>query len=193
MTISQSILVTGGAGYIGSHTVVELMAAGHEVFIADNLCNSRADVIDRIATIAGRRPGFANLDMRDDTGLRKLFSEHSFEAVLHFAGLKAVGESVAKPLLYYDNNISGTLFLLDAMAEAGVKTLVFSSSATVYGDPSTVPITEDFPLNATNPYGRSKLMIEEVLRDVVKSDSQWRGGLLRFFYPRGGDQARPIR
>src|SRR5437868_6690502 len=146
MTGSQSILVTGGAGYIGSHTVVELLAAGHEVFIVDNLCNSKAQVIERIAAISGRRPGFAAIDMRDRGGLRRLFSDHSFNSVLHFAGLKAVGESVSKPLEYYDNNVTGTLFLLEAMAEAKVYTLVFSSSATVYGNPHTVPITEDFPL-----------------------------------------------
>ena len=185
MTASQSILVTGGAGYIGSHTVVELQAAGHEVFIADNLCNSTSEVIDRIETISGRRPGFANLDMRDLGGLRKLFSDHSFHAVLHFAGLKAVGESVNNPLAYYDNNVTGTLFLLEAMDEAGVKTLVFSSSATVYGNPHAVPITEDFPLSATNPYGRSKLIIEDILRDTARADSQWRVALLRYFNPVG--------
>ncbi|HXF16677.1 MAG TPA: UDP-glucose 4-epimerase GalE [Burkholderiales bacterium] len=185
MTASQSILVTGGAGYIGSHTVVELQAAGHEVFIADNLCNSTSEVIDRIETISGRRPGFANLDMRDLGGLRKLFSDHSFHAVLHFAGLKAVGESVSNPLAYYDNNVTGTLFLLEAMDEAGVKTLVFSSSATVYGNPHAVPITEDFPLSATNPYGRSKLIIEDILRDTARADSQWRVALLRYFNPVG--------
>ena len=189
MTAASSILVTGGAGFIGSHTVVELLAAGHEVFIVDNLCNSRSSVIGRIATIAGRRPGFADLDMRDRDGLRKLFSTHSFDAVLHFAGLKAVGDSVSKPLLYYDNNVSGTISLLDSMEEAGLKTLVFSSSATVYGDPSAVPITEDFPLNATNPYGRSKLMIEDILRDMAKSDPRWRVALLRYFNPVGAHES----
>jgi UDP-glucose 4-epimerase len=185
MTGSQSILVTGGAGYIGSHTVVELLAAGHEVFIADNLCNSKAEVIDRIAAISGQRPGFGAIDLRDRGGLRKLFSEHAFQSVLHFAGLKAVGESVSKPLEYYDNNVTGTLFLLEAMAEAGVYTLVFSSSATVYGNPHAVPITEDFPLNATNPYGRSKLIIEDILRDTARADAQWRIALLRYFNPVG--------
>jgi UDP-glucose 4-epimerase len=189
VTAASSILVTGGAGYIGSHTVIELLAAGHDVFIVDNLCNSRPEVIDRIATIAGRRPGFAELDMRDREGLRKLFSKHSFSAVLHFAGLKSVGESVAKPLLYYENNISGTVSLLESMAEAAVKTLVFSSSATVYGDPSTVPITEDFPLSATNPYGRSKLIVEDILRDMVKADPQWRVALLRYFNPVGAHES----
>ncbi len=189
MSTGSSILVTGGAGYIGSHTAVELLAAGHEVFIIDNLCNSRLIVIDRIAAIAGRRPDFANLDLRDREGLRNLFSMRTFDAVLHFAGLKAVGESVAKPLLYYDNNVNGTVSLLEAMAEAGVKTLVFSSSATVYGDPAVVPITEDFPLRATNPYGRSKLMIEDILRDTAQADPQWRIALLRYFNPVGAHES----
>jgi UDP-glucose 4-epimerase len=189
VSTGSSILVTGGAGYIGSHTVIELMAAGHDVFIIDNLCNSRLSVIDRIAAIAGRRPEFARLDMRDRGGLRTLFSTHAFDAVLHFAGLKAVGESVAKPLLYYDNNVAGTVSLLESMAQAGVKTLVFSSSATVYGDPSAVPITEGFPLNATNPYGRSKLMVEDILRDTARSDPQWRFALLRYFNPVGAHES----
>jgi len=185
----SSILVTGGAGYIGSHTVVELLAEGHEVLIIDNLCNSTLSVIDRIAAIAGRRPEFANVDMRDRVGLRKLFTAQSFSAVLHFAGLKAVGESVAKPLLYYDNNVAGTVSLLESMTEAGVKTLVFSSSATVYGDPPSVPIVESFPLSATNPYGRSKLMIEDILRDTARSDPQWRIALLRYFNPVGAHES----
>jgi UDP-glucose 4-epimerase len=189
VTAVSSILVTGGAGYIGSHAVVELLAAGHEVFIADNLCNSKSSVIDRIETIVGRRPGFVNLDMRDRDGLRTLFSRHSFDAVLHFAGLKAVGESVAKPLLYYDNNVSGTVSLLESMQEAGVRTMVFSSSATVYGDPAAVPITEDFPLRATNPYGRCKLMIEDILRDLGHADPRWRVALLRYFNPVGAHQS----
>jgi UDP-glucose 4-epimerase len=189
VSAGSSILVTGGAGYIGSHTVVELLAEGHEVFIVDNLCNSRLSVIDRIAAIAGRRPAFANLDMRDRLGLKNLFSAHSFDAVLHFAGLKAVGESVEKPLLYYDNNVAGTVSLLESMAEAAVKTLVFSSSATVYGDPPAVPITEGFALNATNPYGRSKLMIEDILRDTARSDPQWRIALLRYFNPVGAHES----
>jgi len=183
MSTRSSILVTGGAGYIGSHTVVELLAAGYDVFIIDNLCNSRLSAIDNIAAIAGRKPEFLNLDMRDRAGLRNLFSAHSFDAVLHFAGLKSVGESVAKPLLYYDNNVAGTTSLLASMAEAGVKTLVFSSSATVYGEPRS--IKEDFPLSATNAYGRSKLMIEDILRDTVRSDPRWRIALLRYFNPVG--------
>ncbi len=179
------ILVTGGAGYIGSHTVVELMAAGYEVFVIDNLANSKPSVLDRIERIAGRRPGFAALDIRDREGLRRLFAGNKFSAVVHFAGLKAVGESVAKPLQYYDNNVSGSLVLFEAMAQARVRNMVFSSSATVYGDPPSVPIREDFPLAATNPYGRSKLMIEDILRDVARSDGHWRIALLRYFNPVG--------
>jgi len=185
----SSILVTGGTGYIGSHTVVELMAQGHEVVIIDNLCNSKRSVIDTIAKISGRKPQFMNLDLRDKAGLKELFSAHSFDAVLHFAGLKSVGESVAKPLQYYDNNIVGTIHLLEAMAAAGVKTIVFSSSATVYGDPASVPITEDFPLSVTNPYGRSKLIIEDILRDTVRADPQWRVALLRYFNPVGAHES----
>lgn len=179
------ILVTGGAGYIGSHTVVELMAAGLEVVIADNFSNAKPTVIDRLETIAGRRPILVHLDVRDRSALRRLFAAERFDAVIHFAGLKAVGESVAQPLRYYDNNVSGSVALFECMAEAGVKTLVFSSSATVYGDPQSVPIKEDFALSATNPYGRSKLMIEDVLRDVAKVDPDWRIALLRYFNPVG--------
>lgn len=179
------ILITGGAGYIGSHTAVELMLAGGDVLIVDNFCNSKASVLDRIGRIAGRRPEFVEADIRDREAMRALFARHRFEAVIHFAGLKAVGESVAQPLRYYDNNVYGSLVLFEAMAGAGVKKLVFSSSATVYGDPHAVPIREDFPLSATNPYGRSKLMIEEVLRDVARSDAAWRIALLRYFNPVG--------
>ena len=179
------ILVTGGTGYIGSHTAVELMAAGHEVFIIDNLCNSKASVLDRIGRIAGRRPGFAQMDVRDRAALRQLFSAHRFDAVLHFAGLKAVGESVARPLAYYANNVSGSVVLFECTAEAGVRTIVFSSSATVYGEPASVPIREDFPLSASNAYGRSKLMIEEILRDLAQTDALWRIALLRYFNPVG--------
>ncbi len=179
------ILITGGAGYIGSHTAVELMAAGREVFVIDNFCNSKPSVLDRVERIAGQRPGFAQVDIRDRLRLRQLFAEHRFEAVIHFAGLKAVGESVTKPFLYYDNNVAGSVALFETMAEAGVKHLVFSSSATVYGDPDAVPIREDCPLSATNPYGRSKLMVEEILRDVARSDPTWRIALLRYFNPVG--------
>ena len=179
------ILVTGGTGYIGSHAVVELIAAGHDVFIIDNLCNSKASVLDRIDRIAGRRPGFAQIDVRNRPALRELFRAHRFDAVIHFAGLKAVGESVAMPLAYYDNNVSGSVALIECMVEAGVKTIVFSSSATVYGDPHAVPITEAFPLKPANPYGRTKLMIEEILRDVASTDAVWRVALLRYFNPVG--------
>ena len=179
------ILITGGTGYIGSHTVVELMAAGYDVFIIDNLCNSKASVLDRIERIAGRRPGFAQIDVRDRLALRRFFTDHRFEAVIHFAGLKAVGESVERPLAYYDNNVSGSVALVECMMEAEVKTMVYSSSATVYGDPVSVPIREDFPLSPANPYGRSKLMIEEILRDVASTDPAWRIALLRYFNPVG--------
>ena len=179
------ILVTGGTGYIASHTVVELMAAGQDAFIIDNLCNSKPSVLDRVARIAGRRPEFAQIDVRDRAALRRLFAEQRFDAVIHFAGLKAVGESVQQPLAYYDNNVCGSVALLECMAEAGVKTLVFSSSATVYGEPASVPIREDFPLSASNAYGRSKLMIEEILRDLARSDPSWRVALLRYFNPVG--------
>ncbi|MBV2235656.1 MAG: UDP-glucose 4-epimerase GalE [Sterolibacterium sp.] len=179
------ILVTGGAGYIGSHTVVELLAAGHDVLILDNHCNSQPAVIERISQIAGRRPQHVRGDIRDRQLLRELFAVQPIAAVIHFAGLKAVGESVAQPLRYYDNNVNGSLALFECMAEAGVRTLVFSSSATVYGDPHSVPIREDFPLSATNPYGRSKLMIEDILRDIARSDAGWRIALLRYFNPVG--------
>jgi len=164
---------------------VELMAAGHEIFILDNLCNSKASVLDRIQRIVGRRPRFEQIDVRDRPALRRIFSSHRFDAVVHFAGLKAVGESVERPLEYYDNNVSGSVALFDCMGEAGLRTIVFSSSATVYGEPATVPIREDFPLSACNPYGRSKLMIEDVLRDTAAADSAWRIALLRYFNPVG--------
>jgi UDP-glucose 4-epimerase len=190
--MTQAILVTGGLGYIGSHTVVELMTAGHEVLIVDNLANSKLSVLDRIARIAGRMPGFVQLDVRDRSGMARLFAAQDFVAVIHFAGLKAVGESVAKPLMYYDTNVAGSLVLFETMAQAGVKNLVFSSSATVYGDPHAVPIHEDFPLSATNPYGRSKLIIEEILRDLAKSDPDWRIALLRYFNPVGAHASGTI-
>jgi UDP-glucose 4-epimerase len=181
----MAILITGGTGYIGSHTTVELMAAGHDVFTVDNLCNSKASVLDRIERIAGRRPGFARVDVRDRPALRQLLATHRFDAVIHFAGLKAVGESVTRPLAYYENNVSGSLTLLECMTETALRTIVFSSSATVYGEPASVPICEDFPLSAANPYGRSKLMIEEILRDTAASDRSWRIALLRYFNPVG--------
>lgn len=181
----QNILVTGGTGYIGSHTAVELLAAGHDIFVIDNLSNSKAAVLDRVERIAGRRPGFAQMDIRDRPALRKLFTDQRFDAVIHFAGLKAVGESVEKPLTYYDNNVSGSVTLFECMAEAGVSAIVFSSSATVYGEPASLPIREDFPLSASNPYGRSKLMIEEILRDFAKAQPAWRIAVLRYFNPVG--------
>jgi len=181
----MAYLVTGGTGYIGSHTVVELMAAGHDVFIVDNLCNSKASVLDRIQLIAGRRPGFAQIDVRDRPALRQLLASRRFDAVVHFAGLKAVGESVEKPLAYYDNNVSGSVALLECMTDVGVGTIVFSSSATVYGEPATLPIREDFPLSASNPYGRTKLTIEEILRDHARTGRDWRVALLRYFNPVG--------
>ncbi|MDB5809280.1 MAG: UDP-glucose 4-epimerase GalE [Betaproteobacteria bacterium] len=185
MSSYPSILVTGGAGYIGSHTVVELMAAGHDVFIVDNLCNSKTSVVDRIARIAGRRPGFAHIDVRDRAALRQHFSKHRPDAVIHFAGLKAVGESVARPLRYYDDNVSGSIALAECMLEADVKTIVFSSSATVYGEPPSVQYKEDFPLAPVNPYGRTKLMVEEILRDVAHAEQDARVALLRYFNPVG--------
>ncbi len=181
----MKILLTGGAGYIGSHTAVECLAAGYDVVVFDNLSNSSEKSLERVAEIAGKSVTFVQGDIRDQAALRKLFTEHPVDAVVHFAGLKAVGESVEKPLLYYDNNIGGSIALFESMAEAGVKSLVFSSSATVYGDPGRVPITEDFPLSATNPYGRSKLFIEEMLRDLAQSDDGWRVALLRYFNPVG--------
>ncbi len=179
------ILVTGGTGYIGSHTVVELLAAGKDVLILDNYANSSPNVLERIAKISGRAPAFREGDIRDADGLRALFAAHRIEAVIHFAGLKAVGESVEQPLTYYDNNVNGTLCLLQAMRQAGVRRLVFSSSATVYGDPHHVPIREDFPLQATNPYGRSKLMVEEMLRDLQRAEADWQIAILRYFNPVG--------
>ena len=179
------ILVTGGAGYIGSHTVVQLIAAGHDLLILDNFSNSSPKVLDRIFAISGSRPQVIEGDIRDPVLLKRIFSEYPIDAVIHFAGLKAVGESVAQPIRYFDNNVVGSLRLFEAMAEANVKTLVFSSSATVYGDPHAVPICESFPLQATNPYGRTKLHIEEMLRDISRADPAWRIALLRYFNPVG--------
>lgn len=179
------ILVTGGTGYIGSHTVVELLSRGEELLILDNLSNSSVKVLDRVEAITGKRPAFVEGDILDRPLLDRLFAQFPICSVIHFAGLKAVGESVAKPLLYYRNNVVGSTNLFEAMAAAGVKQLVFSSSATVYGDPHAVPIREDFPLQATNPYGRTKLMIEDILRDLVQADPTWRIAILRYFNPVG--------
>ncbi len=176
-------LVTGGLGYIGSHTCVELLAKGHRVTVVDNLSNSKPAVLERIERIVGKRPGFVQADIRNRVALIEALA--GCDAVIHFAGLKAVGESVTKPVEYYSNNVAGSIALFEVMAQTGVKTLVFSSSATVYGDPHAVPIREHFPLSATNPYGRSKLMIEDMLRDVAKADPGWRIALLRYFNPVG--------
>ena len=179
------ILITGGTGYIGSHTVVELLNRGESVLILDNLCNSSVRVLDRIEQICGRRPEFVKADIRDREALRDVLASHPIQSVIHFAGLKAVGESVTQPLAYYENNVLGSINLFQAMVAAGVKQLVFSSSATVYGDPHAVPIREDFPLRATNPYGRTKLMIEEILRDLGLAEPSWRIAILRYFNPVG--------
>ncbi len=179
------ILVTGGAGYIGSHTVVEMLAANLEPLILDNFSNSSPRVVDAIERIAGKRPPVVEGDVRDRAGLRRIFDAHPIDGVIHFAGLKAVGESVEQPMRYYENNVAGSLALFQAMAEAEVFRLVFSSSATVYGDPHSVPIREDFPLRVTNPYGRSKLIIEDMLRDLAHADPRWRVALLRYFNPVG--------
>ena len=185
----MAVLVTGGAGYIGSHTVVELLKAGQDVVVVDNFCNSHPVVLDRIAQIAGRAPIFHELDVRDGAALAQVFSQHQIDSVIHFAGLKAVGESCQIPLTYYQNNIAATLTLCEEMAKAGAFNLVFSSSATVYGDPHAVPIREEFPLSATNPYGRSKLMVEEMLRDIAKADPRWGVVLLRYFNPVGAHES----
>lgn len=184
--ISKKILVTGGAGYIGSHTCVELLVAGYELVVIDNLSNSKLESLTRVERIAGRKVVFHQVDIRDQQGLREVFDQHDIEAVIHFAGLKSVGESVDQPLRYYDNNVAGTVALCEIMAAKGVRKLVFSSSATVYGDPHTMPIREDFPVGGTtNPYGASKLMVENILRDLQVSDSTWRIVILRYFNPVG--------
>lgn len=183
------ILVTGALGYIGSHTCVELIKAGHEPIAIDNLSNSSRSVLDRVARIAEQPMMFIESDIRDREAMDAVFSAHDFDAVMHFAGLKAVGESVDQPLRYYDNNVHGSLVLFETMHAHDVKTLVFSSSATVYGDPATVPIREHFPLSATNPYGRSKLMVEDMLRDLAVSDPAWRIALLRYFNPVGAHES----
>ena len=185
----MKILVTGGMGYIGSHTVVELLAAGHDVVVLDNLSNAKASVRERVMRIAGRPFTFIEADVRDRAAVEAAFAAHGVDSVIHFAGLKAVGESVQQPLRYYDNNVSGSLVLFESMAKYGVKSLVFSSSATVYGDPASVPIFEHFPLSATNPYGRSKLMIEDLLRDLHRADPGWRIALLRYFNPVGAHES----
>jgi UDP-glucose 4-epimerase len=187
--LAMKVLLTGGTGYIGSHTALALVQAGHEVVLYDNLCNSKASVVDRLAQIVGQRPVFVQGDIRDTALLQNTLQQQGVEAVVHFAGLKAVGESVAKPVDYYANNVQGTVSLLQAMQAADVKTLVFSSSATVYGDPQYLPLDEAHPTSATNPYGRSKLHIEEILRDVAASDASWRMACLRYFNPVGAHES----
>jgi len=182
---NMRILVTGGAGYIGSHTCVELLEAGYEVIVVDNLQNSNEEALKRVKEITGKSLKFYKIDMVDKSALEKVFSENDIQAVIHFAGLKSVGESVSIPLKYYSNNIVSTLVLAEVMKSFKVDKLVFSSSATVYGDPRTVPITEDFPLSATNPYGKTKLFIEEILRDLYVSDPSWNIAILRYFNPVG--------
>jgi UDP-glucose 4-epimerase len=185
----MKILVTGGVGYIGSHTVIQLVKENYEVVIVDNLSNSKIESLKRVESITNSTIKFYKADLLDKEALGKIFSDEKFDAVIHFAGLKAVGESVEKPLHYYKNNVNGTLNLLEVMNANNVKNIVFSSSATVYGDPHTVPIMENFPLSATNPYGRSKLMIEEILRDLYKADKKWNIIILRYFNPVGAHES----
>ncbi|PTT50763.1 UDP-glucose 4-epimerase GalE [Aeromonas sp. HMWF014] len=185
----MNVLVTGGCGYIGSHTCLALQAAGMKPVVVDNLCNSKAGVLARIAAISGQQPVFYQGDIRDAVLLDRIFAEQQIDAVIHFAALKAVGESTRIPLDYYENNLSGTLTLLQAMKRAGVDSLVFSSSATVYGDPASTPIREDFPRSATNPYGRSKLIIEEILEDLQQAEPHWSMTLLRYFNPVGAHRS----
>lgn len=187
--IKMAVLVTGGAGYIGSHTCVELLNAGKEVVVIDNLCNSCEEALERVKKITGKEVTFYQADLLDRKAVEEVFEKENIESVIHFAGLKAVGESVQKPLEYYYNNITGTLILCDVMREHGVKKIVFSSSATVYGNPKTVPIKEDFPLSVTNPYGRTKLMLEEIFRDFYVADPEWNIILLRYFNPIGAHKS----
>ncbi len=185
----MNILVTGGVGYIGSHTCIELINAGYKVVVVDNLCNSSLESLKRAESIVDCNIPFHKVDIRDKQALTHVFEQYSIDGVIHFAGLKAVGESIEKPIEYYDTNVGGTFILAEVMREFDCKTFVFSSSATVYGDPHTVPIKEDFPLSVTNPYGRSKLMIEEFLRDVFVADKNWRIALLRYFNPVGAHKS----
>ncbi len=185
----MKILVTGGAGYIGSHTCLELLERGYQLVVVDNLSNSSRESLRRVEHLTGKAIQFCQVDLLDRAALDDVFTAHDFFAVIHFAGLKAVGESVSIPLKYYHNNITGTLVLCELMDKYKVRNMVFSSSATVYGDPHTVPITEEFPLSATNPYGRTKLMIEEILKDLHRADSSWNITLLRYFNPVGAHQS----
>ena len=188
----MSVLVTGGAGYIGSHTVIELLETGEDIIIVDNFSNSKPEMLDKIREISGKDFKFYEVDLLDRENLEKVFKENQIESVIHFAGLKAVGESVEKPIEYYHNNITGTLILLDVMRKYNCKKIVFSSSATVYGTPKTVPIKEDFPLSTTNPYGSTKLMIEQILRDVYIADNEFSVILLRYFNPIGAHKSGKI-
>ena len=182
----MKILVTGGAGFIGSHTLIELHNAGHDVVVIDNLCNSNPKSLERVAAICGTAIPFMKVDIRDRKGLEEVFTQFTFDACIHFAGLKAVGESVAKPLEYYENNIAGTLVLLDVMREHGCKNIIFSSSATVYGNPAQIPITEECPKgHCTNPYGQTKSMLEQIMMDMQAADPEWNVVLLRYFNPIG--------
>lgn len=185
----SKILVTGGAGYIGSHTAVELLEKGEEIIIVDNFSNSSPEMLEKIKEITKKDFGFYELDLLDEEKLEKVFEENEIESVIHFAGLKAVGESVEKPIEYYHNNITGTLILLKVMKKYGCKKIVFSSSATVYGNPKELPISEDFPLSTTNPYGSTKLMIEQILQDVAKADKDFSVAILRYFNPIGSHKS----
>jgi UDP-glucose 4-epimerase len=185
----SEILITGGAGYIGSHTCIELIKAGYNVVVVDSLCNSSLESLKRVESLVGCNIPFHRVDVRDKVALTLVFEQHSIDAVIHFAGLKSVSESVEKPIEYYDTNVGGTFILAEVMSEFNCKTFVFSSSATVYGDPHTVPIKEDFPLSVTNPYGRSKLMIEDFFQDVFVADDSWHIALLRYFNPVGAHKS----
>lgn len=188
----MKVLVTGGAGYIGSHTCIELLSAGHEVIVVDNFCNSKPESLKRVQELAGKTLTFVEADILDKAALSEVFKAHTIDSVIHFAALKAVGESVQKPMEYYHNNVTGTLVLCEVMKEFGVKNLVFSSSATVYGDPASTPIREDFPTTATNPYGWTKLMMEQILTDLTVADSELNICLLRYFNPIGAHESGRI-
>ena len=188
----MTILVTGGAGYIGSHTIIELLEADNEVIVIDNLCNSSKESLNRVEVISGKAVKFYEHSILDKPNLQKIFKENEIDTVIHFAAFKAVGESVSKPLKYYHNNIAGTVTLLEVMTEYNVKNIVFSSSATVYGDPVSVPIDESFALSVTNPYGRTKLMMEEILEDVFRADTSWNIVILRYFNPVGAHKSGKI-